>query len=158
MTFQNTGRKMDSSALPTKCINIAALPIKDVKTRRLFILADGKRSLQEIIKLSGMTEEKALDKLQDMVDGNFISLEKLDTNQNSPHFTANDKNHNFILEVTETLAEYIGPFATVVMSSFTAPIILPSDKQKIINRASMEIESTDARETFLNSLKASGII
>ena len=81
---------MDGFAVPRKCIQLSELPIKDSKTRRLFILADGQRSSSEIFKLSLIDEQIAMKLLQSLLDEGYLRVAETSP---SPSFLVIKKAH-----------------------------------------------------------------
>lgn len=151
---------MDTSAAPHKCIELSSFPIKDVKTRRLFILSDGRRSIDQIIGLSGLSDDDALALIQDFIKKGFLGFERLDTVKNSSYSSTEVGADRFLEQVTESLAQLVGPFAKVALGefSFSSGPLSPSMRQEVINVAIQEIEGTEDREAFLSGLRNAGLI
>ncbi|TKB10073.1 hypothetical protein [Desulforhopalus sp. IMCC35007] len=155
---------MNTSAIPRKCIELSNLPAKDIKSRRLFILADGKRSIEEIIRLSAISEKECMDLMQTLLEKDYLCIkeqkEKISFNSAGQQFTGpiNDSGRDvsfFIEKITDELAKYIGPFATVALSGFEFPdnTITLSEKQAVISSAVDEIEGDEDKKKFLKFIK-----
>lgn len=151
---------MNISAIPQKCVSLSKLPIKDVKTRRLFILSDGKRSLKEIYSLSAVTEEKGLELIQQLVGSKYLSIEaEVPQKSKTASQRGNIESTVFVKLVTQELAKYVGPFASVLMDSLdvSGEQLSPESQKRVIDIVSKEIEGQKEKSSFLMSLKRSGL-
>ena len=159
---------MNLSAVPRKCTELSKLPIKDVKTRRLFILADGKRSLAEVFRLSMIDQTVGIGLVQSLLDGEYLLIPELDPGISEPdsrpreHAEADLKKVNstvFIEGLTEELSKYVGPFAAVVMRSFhlTGEEVGSEERRRIISMVVEEIEEQQNKQRFLSAIKLAGL-
>jgi hypothetical protein len=149
---------MDSSAVPRKCIKLSEFPIKDSKTRRLFILADGKRSSSAIFKLSAIDEQTGMKLLQCLLEEGYLRVVETFAGKTPKAGQQLVKSSHFIEGLTQELANYVGPFAQVVMNAidFTDKEICREDRRKIINVVLQEIESEEGRRNFLTAARSIG--
>ncbi|WP_136796279.1 hypothetical protein [Desulfosediminicola ganghwensis] len=140
---------MDISSVPGKCIELTALPIKDGKVRRLFILADGKRTVSEIIRQAMVAENEGLEGIQQLLTHNFLAIGESGS-EAGKHTPA-----AFLRRVTEELAEFVGPFAAVAMEPYASLLQNDSDsaRQEVIEAALAEIDSNEDRQELLSTLK-----
>jgi len=65
---------MQSKSVPRKEVALSAVSIKDTKTRRLFILADGKKSLEQIYRLCNVDENLGSELMKVLLDEGYLSI------------------------------------------------------------------------------------
>lgn len=147
---------MNISAVPKKCISLSLLPIKDAKTRRLFIFSDGKRSLKEIYSLSAITEENGSELIQQLLESDYLNLEAgAKGRKKTASKYSNIEYALFVEQITQELAKYVGPFASVFIDSLdlSDESISPENQQRVIDIFATGIEGQKEKRTFLMSLK-----
>jgi hypothetical protein len=134
-------------------MKISALTIKDVKTRRFFILADGQKSCSEIFRLCCIDEQTGMRLLQVLLDEGCLRVAETSSEKKPKPDQHSLQSDVFIEDLTRELANYVGPFAQVVMHSIDLPEkeICKEDRRKIINVVMQEIESESDRRNFLSA-------
>lgn len=150
---------MQLSTVLEKCVDISKLSIKDAKARRIFILADGRRTLDQIFNLCMIDEAEGIALTEILLDGGFLkntSGEKVSaakTFQVSPAREPLDE--SFIADITSELAKYVGPVASIVMSDVMEQSQGPgaNNRRLLVERAAKQIDNRDDRENFLANLK-----
>lgn len=157
---------MQSSSVPKKEVALSAVSIKDIKTRRLFILADGKKSLEQIYQLCNVDKNLGSELMEVLLDEGYISLtgnqttaaptppapaKQSDTDQQDQQLVSTT---DFTASLTEELAKYIGPVAPMMVKR----IALPENgltKEAIdwtINTLAEEIEDDKDKEQFIENM------
>lgn len=149
---------MQLSSVPRKLVDISVLPSKDGKTRRLFILADGKRSLAEIFSMCKFENREGFDLVQSLVEDGQVQL----LNNSSPMVIQPgvvDEQlvpvDTFINGLTAELSIFIGPVASIVISDFDLPEkeIGINLRRQIINTVIGEVDDAD-KGSFMRSVQA----
>jgi hypothetical protein len=148
---------MQLSSVPRKLVDISALPSKDGKTRRMFILADGQRSLAQIFSMCKFENREGFDLVQMLVeDGHFQLM-----NDSSPMVKQPAVDEQlvpvdiFIEGLTAELSKFIGPVASIVISDFDMPEkeIGINLRRHIIKTVIEEVDDSD-RESFIKGVQA----
>ena len=152
---------MQLSSVPRKRVDISALPVKDGKSRRLFILADGKRSLAQIFSMCGLGNQEGLELAELMLGNGYLQLAD-DPGSWVTQPSVGDQQpvpvDAFVAGLTAELAKYIGPVASIVMADFNLPEkeIGLDLRQHIISTVMKEIDGED-RERFLQAVRAASL-
>lgn len=150
---------MQSNSVPTKQVAISELSVKESRTRQLFILADGKRSLGQIYQLCKLDEGLGHDLAKVLLDAGYISL----TGSGKPAPTQESRADqelvsapDFIKSLTEELANYIGPVATMLVKRIVLPEqgLSKEDIGRILSSLSEEIEGDKDKQQFLKNMNA----
>lgn len=149
---------MQLSSVPRKLVEISALPVKDGKTRRLFILADGKRTLAQIFSMCGIGNQEGLDLVELLIGNGHLQLTDDPVSWVTQPSVGDQQPvpvNAFIAALTAELAKYIGPVASIVMADFNLPEkeIGLDLRQHIISTVMKEIDGED-RERFLLAVRA----
>lgn len=156
---------MRLSAVPGKLVELSAFPIKDVKARRLFILADGKRTLGQLFSMCNIEAEEGVALVKLMIDDGHLHLPDDDYPSDidlpvAPQITAGDQHLvpvvDFIDGLTAELAKYIGPVASIVMGDFDLPAeaIGIKERRRIINAVLEEIDGEKLKKRFSITVQA----
>ncbi len=150
---------MQINSVPSKMIALSALPIKDVKVRRFFILADGKRSWREICQLCLVDEDSGALIAKTLVDGGYLSngesgvvAVKTEVKPSSSVIATGD----FVSSLTKELANYVGPIASILVKQIDLPekAISRSQIDKVLQTLVQEIDSEQEKEQFLANMSA----
>lgn len=154
---------MQLSAIPTKLVDIASFPLKDGKTRRVFILIDGKRSLNQIFDLLKIEIQDGLGLVGMMLEKGYLRLlnESSKTSQSSPAGQVSGGNISksmstrFLSEVSGELAKFVGPVASIIMEDFDQDDteIDRETCKNIIATVAKEIDDLDDKMVFLESVQ-----
>jgi len=152
---------MDLDATVVKLVDLAAVKIKDLKTRRIFIMADGKRSLRNIFTLSKFAEQEGIEMARALIDGGYINLGGSATAPTVSTATTPGKNEfTFTEEDIEFLADemgkYIGPFSTVLVRKTVkaGQSFSPKAMDELFERLALKIENKERRSQFLVEIRA----
>lgn len=148
---------MQSNSIPRKQVAISALSVKESKTRRLFILADGKRSLGQIYHLCKLDEDLGSELAKVLLDEGYISIDgsgipapakKAKLDQQSG-FSA-----DFIERLTTELANYVGPVAGMLVKRITLSEqgLTKADIGRILSSLAEEIEGDKDKQQFLKNM------
>ena len=155
---------MQLSAIPTKLIDVANFLVKDSKTRRVFILINGKRSLSEIFDLLKVEMQEGVDLISMMLEKGYLQFldEGTTTDQTSAtnqvisgNLTKSMSTKVFLNEVSDELAKFIGPVASIIMADFElGDGELDKDTcEKVINAIAKEIDDLDEKQNFIKSVQ-----
>ena len=152
---------MPVSAIPKKLVEISALPLSNSKARRLFILADGKRTIAQIFSLAKIGEQEGAEIINNMVDNGFLELAKTGTDRlppptgqsTSPSIKVPTK--NFLDQISKELAKFIGPAAMIIVDDLdiSANALGAEEQQQIIEALAQEIDDLNARKRFLAAVE-----
>jgi hypothetical protein len=153
---------MQLSSVPRKLVNISALPSKDGKTRRLFILADGKRSLAQIFSMCKFENNEGFELVQLLAEDSHIQLmndSSLEVKQPAVVDEQPVPVDSFINGLTAELAKFIGPVASIVISDFDLPEkeIGINLRRQIITTVIGEVDDAD-KESFMTAVRAANLI
>jgi len=151
---------MNTLSVPRKCIGLHQLPVKDGKLRRLFIIADGQRSIAEIIKHALIGEEEGLKLVQQLIDNNYLGVDDAEAGAAQPVEVDSTDSQEFLNTVTEELAKFVGPYAMVAMEPHNSFTRLDSQEQRaqVVQAALAELDSDQDKNQFLDSLKKAGCL
>jgi hypothetical protein len=140
---------MQIDSVPSKNISIAALPVKDAKLRRFFILADGKRSWREIYNICKVDEELGASLAEELVDGGYLTQGE---GGSAPLVATGD----FVRTLSSELANYIGPVAGILVKQLELPeeLISKGEIDKILSVVAMEIDNKEEKKQFLANMAA----
>ncbi|MGB3209408.1 MAG: hypothetical protein WBB19_01760 [Desulforhopalus sp.] len=148
---------MQVDAVPRKLVDVTALSIRDNKTRRIFILADGKRSLGQIYQMCKIDEELGGNLVNVLLDKGYVSLTGNDTSVPATKGTFEQhlvSTADFVEKISVELANYIGPVAAMLVEKIT-PVeknISTGEIGRIINILAKEIEEDEDRHLFLANM------
>jgi hypothetical protein len=150
---------MRLSDVPRKLVKLSAMAIKDGKARRIFILADGKRSLKAIFGMSNIEPQEGFEVAALMSEDGYIQCSsdspatalKQSSIKNQQPIPVKD----FINGLTAALSEYIGPVASIIINDFDIPEreIGSELRQHIINASSLEIDEEVDKQRFLETVR-----
>lgn len=146
-------------AVPRKQVELTALSINDIKTRRVFILADGKKSLGQIYRLCKIDEDQGAALVKVLLDGGYISLpsekisvpaKKTESDQQLV-FTA-----DFVESLIDELTNYLGPVAEMVIKRIELPeqVITKGEISMVLSLLAKEIEGEGDKQLFLTNMRA----
>lgn len=147
---------MQLTVVPGKLVEISNLTVEDGRARRLFILADGKRSLAQIFEMIKIEAHEGIDLVKMMLEagwlrllnsGAFSSERALSIEEQTNSVSVDD----FISGITAELSKYIGPVASIVMGDFDLPEqeIDKNAKQSIVSTVVEEIDDPGDQQKFL---------
>jgi hypothetical protein len=151
---------MNLNATVVKLVDLAAVKTKDLKVRRIFILADGKRSLRDILKFANFDEQQGMEMAQVLIDAGYVELGSAPTT--STPVAGNQSRNGFIFTeediefLKEEMGKYIGPFSSVLIQkkvrvgqSFSSEEI-----NALFESLALKIEDIDQRRQFLTEIRA----
>ncbi|MDK2791475.1 MAG: hypothetical protein PWQ25_338 [Deferribacteres bacterium] len=147
---------MKPEAIPRKIVELNSLKTTDIKLRRLFILIDGKKSVEELAFLSHMDLSECYEKLNQLknlgaVEGVFDESENQGDILNEHTIECSD----FYDCLAKSLSLFIGPVALVIVEQKVPKKDTMStyEMHTIIEKISFEIEKTDDRKKFIELMK-----
>jgi hypothetical protein len=146
-------------AVPRKQVELTALSINDIKTRRVFILADGKKSLGQIYQLCNIDEDQGTALVKVLLEGGYISLtsEKISVPVKR---TVSDQQLVYIAEfvekLTDELTNYLGPVAEMLVKRIELPeqVITKGEINMVLSLLAKEIEGEGDKQLFLTKMRA----
>lgn len=158
---------MELSLVLKKQVELSALPISDTKYRRLFILADGKRTLGELFKLCGFnaTQGGAVAEVL-LAEGFITSVEAeqppvpLQPVRPAPGVQAQESitiTADIAQKLETAIAQHLGPIAAILVKQ-NAPIgtvVTNQQLDTILGDIARHIEEKSTREQFLNKVRQS---
>jgi len=149
---------MQLSSVPRKLVDISALPVKDPKTRRLFILADGKRSLAQVFSICKVEPREGFALVESMLEDGYLQLADdapAEVKQQVVGTARPVPVDPFVAGLTAELARFIGPVASIVMADLDLPEkeIDIELRQRVIEAVMGEIDAAD-RDRFLLGVRA----
>ena len=145
---------MVTGSIPHKNVKLSEFKSKDIVKRRLFILIDGKKSLEELAKLSHLEIAECKKLLKEMALEGYITAEELFNEEipvkNSPMIECS----GFSDCLTKELAIRIGPVAKILVNKTDAnkSALTVEQMNKIIMELAKEIDNDNDRESFINSM------
>lgn len=149
---------MDGNLVIEKLVELSALDLKDTQVRRLFIVTNGKRTLDELYKLCKFDKKLGDKVLQVLLDGQYANFTgsqtssppQLDDDGNSFVFTA-----GFIEKLTKEMADYVGPIASILVESAVSlgQSSTSDEFHQILISLSDSLESRDDKKQFLMKMK-----
>jgi len=152
---------MPVSAIPKKRVEISALSLSNSKARRLFILADGKRTIAQILSLAKIGEQEGLEIINNMVDIGFLEFATKSTDRQPSAIAQSssplikDSTRNFLDTMSKELAKFIGPAARIIVDDLdiSANELGAGEQQQIIETLAQEIDDLNARKRFLAAVE-----
>jgi hypothetical protein len=146
-------------AVPRKQVELTALSINDIKTRRVFILADGKKSLGQIYQLCNIDEDQGTALVKVLLEGGYISLtsEKISVPVKR---TVSDQQlvyiADFVEKLTDELTNYLGPVAEMLVKRIELPeqVITKGEINMVLSLLAKEIEGEGDKQLFLTKMRA----
>ena len=150
---------MQIDAVPRKQVELTALSINDIKTRRVFILADGKKSLGQIYQLCNIDEDQGTALVKVLLEGGYISLtsEKISVPVKR---TVSDQQlvyiADFVEKLTDELTNYLGPVAEMLVKRIELPeqVITKGEINMVLSLLAKEIEGEGDKQLFLTKMRA----
>lgn len=151
---------MSVGAVPRKQVELSALPAEATKARRIFILADGKRTLDQIYQLCKLDEDEGTALVNILVDEGCISLEGDVAPAREVEVVPSGEGvpvADVVEKLTAELANHIGPIAPILVKRAALPEneISKEHLGKVITSLAEEIEAEEDRQTFLTKMEAS---
>ncbi len=157
---------MQSNLVPIKQVALSAVSLKDIKTRRLFILADGKKSLGQLYQLCNIDDNLGSELMKVLLDEGYVSLtgNKIAAAPSPASMSAPAKQSHsdqqvvsttdFTKSLTEELAKYIGPVAPMMVQRIALPEngLTKEEIDWTINTLSEEIEDDKHKQQFINNM------
>lgn len=157
---------MNSQVTPNKIIDLSDLGKVDMKTRRLFVLMDGNRSVAELAKLCHVEESECECMVQKLLSDGYINAVGFENNSECEDPSAGSLDGEPLAQsqkveckgfedcLTKELAKYIGPIAKLVVAKTEAKKgVLPVSKmQEIVLTVSTEIESEAEKDMFIEAM------
>jgi hypothetical protein len=150
---------MQIDRIPVKQVELSAMPIKESKTRMMFIMADGRRSLGEIFRQCRINDQEGNALLENLIAGGHLRLtgETLPAiPQDAPPVQQATPFDGFAEILTNELANYIGPVARMLVKriDFQEGDLSREQLNEIINDLALEIEEGPDRNTFVTTMRA----
>ena len=150
---------MDLDAKVIKLVDLSAVKIKDLKIRRIFIFANGERSLREIFESVKFEEEQGIEMARRLIEEGCITLDS------DAIVTPTPVNHSgdsltFTVEHIELLVEkmgaHIGPIASILVQRAVSvgQKVSQDELSGILENFASKIEDPDKREEFLADIRA----
>jgi len=139
---------MELNLILKKQVGLSALETTDSKIRRLFILADGRRTVKELFALCGFGVDQGAaitEKL--LADGalSTITAVPLAPGKSTQATDAATK------KLIDTLAHYLGPIAAILVQNSVQPESVLTEEQfaATVNDLAGHIEADNDRQKFL---------
>ncbi|THB70049.1 MAG: hypothetical protein D6B25_20630 [Desulfobulbaceae bacterium] len=144
---------MQVKTILKKKVDLSALNGKDLKTRRLFILANGERTFEELCQLSGVDQGEASIIIKNLVDETYLEVVAAQQVKPGEGILISDE---LAEKITEALAHYVGPIAPVLVNnSLTPGQELSRDQfQSELRTLARHIEEYSEQSEFLDQTKA----
>jgi hypothetical protein len=147
---------MQLTVVPGKLVEVSNLTVADGRARRLFILADGKRSLAQIFEMIKIEAHEGIDIVKMMLEAGWIRLLNSGAFSSEKALFIEEPTHSvsaddFVSGMTTELSKYIGPVASIVMGDFdlSEPEIDKNTKQSIVSTVVEEIDDPEDQQKFL---------
>jgi hypothetical protein len=150
---------MDGKLIIEKLVDLSALNVKDNQVRRLFILTNGFRTLDELYQLCNLEKKAGNEIVQTLFAGQYVnfkgsqppSLAQKETDDNSFVISA-----NFIQALTDDMAAYVGPIASVLIESVISPgqNTTGEELSQILNSLADSLENQNDRKIFLKKIQS----
>ncbi len=145
---------MVADVTPSKNISLSEFKLKDVVKRRLFILIDGKKTLNELSKLSHLDINDCKRFLKEMALEGYINADELFNEEIPQKNTPLIECSGFSDCLTKELAIRIGPIAKMLVekTEATKSALTVEQMNKIIMQLADEIDKESDRESFINTM------
>ena len=151
---------MQIDAVPKKQVELTALSINDIKTRRMFILADGKKSLGQIYRLCNIDEDQGAALVQELLNGGYISLsseKKISVPAKSTEFDRESiSTADFVERLIDELTNYLGPVSEMLVKriEIPEPVITNGEISVVLSLLANEIDVEGDKQLFLKNMRA----
>jgi hypothetical protein len=150
---------MQIDGIPIKQVELSAMPIKESKTRLMFIMADGRRSPGEIFRQCRINDQEGNVLLENLITGGYLRLTgetPPGIPQDAPPIQQAAQFDEFAEILTNELANYVGPVAKMLVKRIDFQEGESSREQlnQIINDLALEIEEGLDRNTFVTTMRA----
>jgi len=149
---------MNPNAVPRKLMDLKELKVNDVKVRRLFILIDGKKSLNELADLCHMDLEECAKKIDELINLSAVEID----GEGLSDSNSGDVLDEHSLECTDfndclikSLSLFIGPVASLIVEKNVQRKEKMNVYQMhtIIENLSKEIDKPEDRKKFIDLMK-----
>lgn len=146
------------TVVPVKKISLKDFSEKDLKLRRLFIMVDGQKNLDDLAESSHFTREECMERLKLLKQKGCIDFEdpEKDVKENrSEDLEVPVECEGFFDCLQKELARQIGPVANAITRDLKEKYTFSSkeDMLKTVEKVSDEIEARKNREIFINNMK-----
>ena len=149
---------MDGNLVIEKLVDLSAFNIKNNNARRLLILTNGRRTLNELYKLCKFDKSLGDEIVQILIDAQYAAYIGA---QPSPAPQLYEDGHSFVFtadfieELTKEMADYVGPIASILVESTVSPgqISTSDELHEMLISLSDSLESRDEKEQFLIKMK-----
>lgn len=130
----------------------------DPNTRRIFILSDGKRRLEQVFQLCNVTKEEGEDMVKLLVEEGYLMLNDIATSSNPSNFNSGQRlspNAEYIEFLTRELARFVGPIAPTLvnLTPLSKKRITGAQLKGILQALSENIENKENRNHFIAATK-----
>jgi len=154
---------MDLDVAVKKLVDLSAVKIKDLKTRRMFLLVDGERTLREIFEFCKFDLAQGCEMATSLLESSYISLggsspappgtSKLAVPQTVEGFTFMEEDIDLLIS---ELGKYIGPISSLLVQKTVKPgqVFSSPDKGKLFDSYASKIEDPVKRKQFLSDIHA----
>ncbi|MDP3480564.1 MAG: hypothetical protein Q8R88_12390 [Desulfoprunum sp.] len=138
-----------------KQVELAALQSSDSKTRRLFILADGKKSLEQLYQLCGFNEAQGASIVEALMGVGAIGVVGNTAQDPGQGVVISD---DIVKKIVGEMANYVGPIATILVqrNARSGQVVTHEELNQIFVTLAENIEGDEDKQQFL--AKVSGII
>ncbi len=159
---------MELDAAIKKVVKLSDLEIKDLKTRRIFVFADGKRTLRELFDLCGFNAEEGGAYAQELFDAGAIAYldgaSPVAVTQSAGSVSTQGAGSagDFIFTEDEIevlviqMGKYVGPVATMLVRNTISPnqSATHQELKSIIHSLADNIDDFDKKQEFLNTVES----
>lgn len=142
-----------------KLIDLSSFRDRDAKRRRLFILADGERTCDELYLLAGVEKEIGLLIIKQLLEDGYLGakgrpgeLETIKAATGSPGKAV--LTNTVIEQVTKALAHYLGPVAPLLVNKklHAGQTLTNTDCQEILDFFGSRLDTDNDRQSFFNTV------
>jgi len=150
---------MQIDRIPIKLVELSAMPIKESKTRMMFIMADGRRNLGEIFRQCRIDDQEGYALLENLIADGYLRLTGGTLSgilKNAPPIQQVTPFDGFAEILANELANYLGPVARMLVKGvdFQENVLSREQLNEIINDLALEIEEGADRNNFVKTMRA----
>ncbi len=156
---------MELDSAIEKLVKISELEIKDLKIRRIFVFADGKRTLKKIFSLSGFDDEQGIACAQQLFDVGAIGYTgggAAPVGDAPTASVSSSANAEYVFSEQEievlvaVMGEYVGPVASMLVNKTvkSGQGVSMQELDGILSGFANSIEDNEKREEFLATVRS----
>ncbi len=149
---------MQLAGVVEKGVSISSFSVKNQKARSLFILADGKRTLSQILDMCNLGTQEGIKIVEEMIEKGYLKVHGSTARPKTEEYAVSSNSatidDDFISMLTTELAAFIGPVAPIVIEDALVDVGPSATQSELLVEVANAIPDESDRRKLLESIQS----